>query len=133
MMNIKNKVRFLGERDDIPQLLAISDMLVLPSYREGLGMVLLEAAAAGKPVVTTNIRGCRDVVIHGETGLLVPPRAVEELADAILDLLRDADKRKRMGDASRRRAEERFDQKVFFDQMDELYKQLLREKGMLTV
>ena len=108
-------------------------MLVLPSYREGLGMVLLEAAAAGKPVVTTNIRGCRDVVIHGETGLLVPPSAVEELADAILDLIRDADKRKRMGDAARRRAEERFDQKVLFDQMDELYKQLLREKGMLTV
>jgi len=130
MMNIKNKVRFLGERDDIPQLLAISDMLVLPSYREGLGMVLLEAAAAGKPVVTTNIRGCRDVVIHGETGLLVPPRAVEELADAILDLLRDADKRKRMGDAARQRIAEKFDQNLFFAQTNNLYDQLLKEKGI---
>jgi glycosyltransferase involved in cell wall biosynthesis len=130
MMNIKNKVRFLGERDDIPQLLAISDMLVLPSYREGLGMVLLEAAAAGKPVVATNIRGPQDVVVHGETGLLVAPGDVQELAKAMLDLIRDSDKRKRLGDAARQRIAEKFDQNLFFAQTNNLYDQLLKEKGI---
>lgn len=130
LMNIENKIHFLGEREDIPHFLAIADMLVLPSYREGLGMVLLEAAAASKPVVTTDIRGCQDVVVHDETGLLVPPGTVRELAEAILDLIQNADKRRRFGEAARRRAEEMFDQNIFFDQMDDLYSHLLQEKGI---
>jgi glycosyltransferase involved in cell wall biosynthesis len=129
-LNLEKRVSLLGERQDIPQLLAFSDILVLPSYREGLGMVLLEAAAAGRPAVTSNIRGCRDVVVDGKTGLLVTPGSVQELADAVLDLLQNVGKRKRMGEAARQHAEKKFDQTYFFTQIDNLYRQLLKEKGL---
>ena len=101
-------VRFLGQRDDMPAVLAASHIAVLPSYREGLPLALAEAAAAGRPVVTTDVPGCRDAVIPGETGLLVPPRDPEALAEAIARLVGDPELRARMGAAGRRLAEERF-------------------------
>jgi glycosyltransferase involved in cell wall biosynthesis len=70
------------------------------------------------------------VVVHGETGLLVAPGDVQELAKAMLDLIRDSDKRKRLGDAARQRIAEKFDQNLFFAQTNNLYDQLLKEKGI---
>ena len=75
-------VRFLGHRSDVEDLYAAFDMYVLASYREGFPRSAMEAAAMGLPVVATDIRGCRQVVEHGSTGLLVPPRDAAALTDA---------------------------------------------------
>ena len=95
-------VRFLGRRADVPTILAISDLFVLPSYlREGVPRVLLEAGALGLPLVTTDMPGCREVVRHGENGVLVPARDGQALASTVFDLLADPARRRRMGQASR--------------------------------
>ena len=102
-------VELWGRRDDMPAVLAQAHVVVLPSYyREGLPKVLLEAAACGRPVITTDWPGCRDAVRPGETGLLVPPRDAEALAGAIRRLATDAVARRRMGRAGRALAEEAF-------------------------
>lgn len=101
-------VSIVGHRRDIAQVFAESSIIVLPSYREGLPKVLIEAAACGRPVVTTDVPGCRDAIVDGETGVLVPARNVSALAHAIGDLLADHARRQRLGQAGRRLAEERF-------------------------
>jgi glycosyltransferase involved in cell wall biosynthesis len=97
-----------GHRTDMPAVLRAAHVVVLPSYREGLPKVLLEAAATGRPVVTTDVPGCREVVRHGENGLLVPPRDHRALAAAILELVDDAALRRRQGEAGRRIARREF-------------------------
>lgn len=101
-------IEWLGYREDMPGLHAASHVTCLPSYREGLPLALLEGAATGRSVVTTDVPGCREAVVHGETGLLVPPRDPVALADALATLASDADLRRRMGQAGRRLVEERF-------------------------
>jgi glycosyltransferase involved in cell wall biosynthesis len=102
-------VEVIGRASDIPGLFATSHIVVLPSYYgEGLPRVLLEAAACGRAVVTTDHPGCRDAVEPGVTGLLVPPRDVQALSNAIEALARDAARRQAMGAAARRRAEREF-------------------------
>jgi glycosyltransferase involved in cell wall biosynthesis len=101
-------VEILGQRDDIIGLFAASSLVVLPSYREGLPRVLIEAAASGRAVVTTDVPGCRDAVVQDQTGILVPPRDTVALADAIQCLLEDAELCARMGQAGRILAEEKF-------------------------
>lgn len=91
-------VRWLGARDDVPALLTLSDLLVLPSYyREGVPRVLLEAAVLGRALITTDMPGCKEVVRHGHNGLLVPPRDADALAAAVLRLLGDDRVRAEMG------------------------------------
>jgi glycosyltransferase involved in cell wall biosynthesis len=105
----EGRVEIMGRQNDIPGLFAASHIVVLPSYYgEGLPRVLLEAAACGRAVVTTDHPGCRDAVEPGVTGLLVPPRDVGALSDAIEALARDAARRQAMGVAARRRAEREF-------------------------
>lgn len=101
-------VLFLGSRDDTADLLAACDVVVLPSFSEALPTVLMEAAAAGRPVVATNTGGTREVVVHGRTGLLVPPGDGSALASAIAELLLDPARAWRMGEDAVRRARERF-------------------------
>jgi glycosyltransferase involved in cell wall biosynthesis len=101
-------VQWLGHRDDIPELLARSHIVCLPSYREGLPKSLLEALAAGRPVVTTDVPGCREVVAHMRNGLLVPARNAKALAGALRTLIADGDLRRRLGHAGRLRAESEF-------------------------
>ena len=93
-------VAWWGERSDIANIWANSHIAVLPSYREGLPKSLLEAAACGRPLVATDVPGCREVVQDGKTGLLVPPRDAKGLADALERLARDRDLRRRMGAAA---------------------------------
>jgi len=102
-------VHALGERSDIAELYAASHIAVLPSYREGLPKSLIEAAACGRAVVTTDVPGCRDAIEPGQTGLLVPVRDAQSLADAIARLAEDAALRQRMGAAGRALAESEFD------------------------
>lgn len=102
-------IEWLGWRDDIPGILQQSDIACLPSYREGLPKSLIEAAACGLPIVTTDTVGCREVVEEGRNGFLVPVRSIEPLADALGKLIADGDLRRRMGLAGRRKAIEEFD------------------------
>lgn len=102
-------IEALGERSDIAALNAASHIAVLPSYREGLPRSLIEAAACGRAVVTTDVPGCRDAIEPNVTGLLVPSHDGRALADAIALLASDADLRQRMGAAGRELAEREFD------------------------
>ncbi len=101
-------VRFLGNRDDVPDLMAAADLLVLPSRFEGLPLVVLEAMAAGLAVVATDTPGTAEAVIGGETGLLVPPDDAPALARAVAAALDDATARGRMAEAGRARWRQRF-------------------------
>ncbi len=102
-------VEWWGKRSDMPDVLARCHVVCLPSYYgEGVPKVLLEAAAAGKPIVTTDMPGCREVVRDGDNGLLVPPQDVEALVEALRCLLTDSALRKRMGRRGREIAEAEF-------------------------
>lgn len=101
-------ISFLGRRSDVPTILAASDLFVLASVWEGLGTVLIEAGAAALPIVATNVDGIPEVVEDGITGLLVPPRAPEALAQRIITLLRDPKRRGAMGRAAGERVGDRF-------------------------
>ena len=94
-------IEWWGHREDMPAVLASATVVVLPSFREGLPKVLLEAAACGKPVIATDVPGCRSVVRHQSNGLLVPPQDPDALADAIVSLLADANRCSAMGRAGR--------------------------------
>lgn len=102
-------VRFLGMRSDVEDLYAAFDLYVLASYREGFPRSAMEAAASGLPIVATNIRGCRQVVQDGVTGLLVPPREHAPLAAAISRLVGSDSEREAMGVAAADRAAREFD------------------------
>jgi glycosyltransferase involved in cell wall biosynthesis len=102
-------VELLGYHADIPRLFSSCHIVVLPSYREGMPKVLLEAAACGRAVVTTDVPGCRDAIEPNVTGLLVAPRDMAGLADAIERLILDGATRRLMGEAGRRKAEREFD------------------------
>jgi glycosyltransferase involved in cell wall biosynthesis len=94
--NLNGAVRFLGTRNDVPELLATCDIIALPSFHEGLPMALLEAMAVGRPVVATSVGGVPAVVRHGETGLLVPPGDSQAMADALTTLVDDDGVRRRL-------------------------------------
>ena len=102
-------VAFLGFVEDIPALLERAALVVVPSRSEGLGLSALEAMAAGKPVVASRIGGLCEVVVHGETGLLVPPGDPEALAEALKSLLADPARARKMGEAGRARVRAEFD------------------------
>jgi glycosyltransferase involved in cell wall biosynthesis len=104
-------VRFLGHRDDPERLYAAFDLYVLASHREGFPRSAMEAAASGLPIVATDIRGCREVVEHTRTGLLVPVREAAVLAAAIERMAGDAALRRRMGEAAVAKARGEFDQR----------------------
>jgi glycosyltransferase involved in cell wall biosynthesis len=125
---LQNRVQFLGMRNDIPQLMAAMDIVVLASYAEGIPRVLLEAAAMGKPTVGTDVRGTREVIVDGETGYLVPMRDAPALADAISHLAADPALRHEMGQAARRRAEMHFDERFYFWRTDQEYRRLIKAR-----
>lgn len=118
-------VRFLGMRDDVERLYAGMDLYVLASYREGFPRSAMEAAASGLPVIATDIRGCRQVVDHGRTGLLVPAREAVALAEAVATIASDADLRRTMARRARDRAVAEFDQTTQIRITLETYSRLL--------
>jgi glycosyltransferase involved in cell wall biosynthesis len=117
-------VQLLGHRSNIPVLMSQAHIVVLPSYREGLPKVLIEAAACGRVVVATDVPGCRDAIEKGVTGLLVPSRDTESLADAIRRLVEDRALCDSMGRAGRRRAERLFDVNAVVSTHLEIYRAL---------
>lgn len=117
-------VECVGWVDDMPSRLSESHVVCLPSYREGLPKSLVEAAAAGRPIVTSDTPGCRDVVRHGENGLLVPIRDAVALADALALLIRDSSLRQSMGLRGRERAEREFGLRAVIDQTLAIYEEV---------
>jgi glycosyltransferase involved in cell wall biosynthesis len=109
-------VELLGSKAEVQPFIAAADCIVLPSYREGLPRVLLEAAAMAKPAITTDVPGCRDVVVNGVTGLICEPRSIESLTDAMLTFAAiPAKERHAMGRRARSMAEDKFSQERVVD------------------
>ena len=120
-------IEWLGRREDIPSVLQAAHIACLPSYREGLPKSLLEAAACGLPIVTTDSPGCRDVVEEGLNGLLVPIRDAHALAAALKRLIKNQELRLRMGALSRKRAEREFSLDAVIAQTLALYHEALHK------
>ncbi len=128
--SIEDRVVFMGARTDVSVILEKSDLFVLPSLTEGISLTLLEAMAAGKPTVATAVGGNPEVVVHGETGFLVPPKEPEKLAEAITKLLLDSDLASSMGKLGRKRIEEKFNLDSMIKEYEELYEKCLNNKGV---
>ena len=116
-------VQFYGRLDDVKPIIAESSVYVLPSYREGTPRTVLEAMAMGRPIITTDAPGCRETVIDGDNGFLVPVKAVDELAIAMLTFVEQPELVSRMGERSRQIAEEKYD-------VDKVNEHMLREMGI---
>jgi glycosyltransferase involved in cell wall biosynthesis len=123
-LGVADRVRFLGTRDDVPELLAASDAVVLPSLYEGLPISALEAMAARRPVVATAIGGTDEAVVDGETGLLVPPADPAALAAALRRVLEDAALARRLGAAGRERVEREFSAGRMAARVEDVYELL---------
>ena len=124
-LGIRDRVTFTGFRDDIPDLLGLLDVFALPTYfGEGLPRSILEAMAMGLPIVTTDIRGCREAVQPQHNGLIVPPKDSGALAAALATLLADPALRQRFGTASRQRVEAEFDENFVFQRLAQGYHDL---------
>jgi glycosyltransferase involved in cell wall biosynthesis len=124
------RIHLAGYVDNPAPIYAASDVFAFPTYREGFGLVAVEAAAMELPVVATRIPGVVEAVEDGVTGTLVPPRDAEALARAIRIYLNDPDLRRRHGRAGRDRALRRFDPEKLCDEMYREYLDLLRERGL---
>lgn len=118
-------IEWWGQHEDMPQVFAQAHIVCLPSYREGLPKVLIEAAACGRPIVATDVPGCREIVRHNENGLLVPAKDPQALAAALNRLLNDAALRESMGKRGRAMVEAEFSTEYVVEQTLQLYKELL--------
>jgi glycosyltransferase involved in cell wall biosynthesis len=125
---VADRVRLLGERIDIPDLLRAADLLVHPSDEEGFPNAILEAMAAGRPVVATRVGGTPELVLDGVTGTLVPPRSPAALAAAVSHLLADSQLADRMGAAGRERAVREFSLARMVERTEALYAEVLHTK-----
>lgn len=124
-----NRVHFLGFREDMDRLYAAADALLLPSEDEPFGLVLLEAMAAGVPVVASRSGGIPEIVEHGKSGLLVEPGDVDGFADALRQVLTERELRDRLVEGGRVRCETHFSLTRFVDQVLEVYEEVLGTKG----
>ncbi len=124
-IGVQEQVRFLGMRDDIPHLLASCDLFVLPTLLDALPTVLIEAMAASKATVATDVGGVPEIVVNGRTGLLIPPADPDKLAEACIQLLQDVKRREAMGDMGRAIAEQKFDIHKQVRALSDLYQELL--------
>jgi glycosyltransferase involved in cell wall biosynthesis len=124
-LGLGEHIHFLGSRDDVPTLLAGSDLFVLPSLWEGLPMALLEAMAAGLPIVATEVSGTVQVMISNETGVLVPPGNTQRLVEAIERLLAEPAQARAMGVAANRLVSEKFSARKQAAEHVALYRRLL--------
>lgn len=128
-LGLEDTVILAGQRDDIPEIMALSAVFTLPTTFEGVPRSAIEAMASGLPVVATSIRGCREVIVEGETGHLMPIKDPEALADRVQRLLGDRGAAQRMGEAGRQRAVELFDERVVLEREWRVMRALLAQRG----
>ena len=127
-LGLNHRVIFAGQQDNIPEILALLDIFVLPSVTEGLPLTILEAMAAGKPVVATRVGGVPEAILEGKTGLIVAPKDPEALAVALASLLGEKDRINRMGTYGQRYVQEKFTVEHMVQKTTDLYNQLLMKK-----
>lgn len=127
-LGIAPRVHFLGWRQDVPDVIRSSDVVVLPSQAEGLPLSILEAMACAKPVIASPVNGVPEAVEDGVTGLLVQPGSPDALSGAMLRLFRDPAGARAMGEKGRRVAEERFSISAFVSRMERIYEDLRRQE-----
>ena len=125
LLGIDGAVSFLGHRRDVAAWMAISDVIVMASVREGLPYVLLEALALAKPVVATHVGGVPELIQDRETGLLVPPKHPERLAEAILYVLSHREESARLGERGREWVWQEFSPKTMAHKTAEVYREVL--------
>jgi len=121
-------VHFLGNRRDVPDLLAAMDMFVLPSHSEGVSLAVLEAMAAGLPVIVSEVGGLPEIVQHEETGLLIPPKDPEALALSLARLLENPELAKRLGQKARERVQEKYSLERLAQVVNATYDELAQRK-----
>jgi len=124
-LGLEARVRFLGLRQDVPTLLQLGDVFVQPSLSEGLSIAILEAMAAARPVVTTRVGGNPELVVEGETGLLVEPADAAALASAVTRILADPAEGRRLGDNGLARVRSRFSIETMVTQYEQIYGSLV--------
>lgn len=127
-LGVDERIRFLGLREDIPRILSILDVFVLPSLSEGLSMAILEAMIAGKPVIATNVGGNPELVEDGETGYLVPSQNSQTLADRLITVLTNRDRALKFGTTGQRHAQGRFSLQTMVHEYQALYDQCIEAK-----
>ena len=127
-LGLEKHVLFPGMRSDVPEIISCSDLFVLPSVNEGFGVVLLEAMAMRCPIVATNVGGVPEVVLDGETGILVPPGDPVPLARGIIQLLKDPSIALKMAECGYQRLKACFDIRETVSKTEHLYKELLERK-----
>lgn len=127
--DLQRNIFLLGARSDIATILSCINVFLLPSLNEGFGMVLIEAMAARKPVIATNVGGVPEVIINGTTGILVPPEDPEAFSSAIIKLYNNPEMSLEMGSAGYSRARNLFDIKTTVHEFEDLYSKLIKEKG----
>ena len=126
--NLNHKVILLGDRNDVPELLSIMDIYVQPSLAEGLGRSMTEALYMKLPVIATAVNAVPELIEHEKTGLLIPPKEPQAIADAIQDLLSHPEKRKQLGENAHRRVFPDFSADLMVDRIENLYLRLLAKK-----
>jgi glycosyltransferase involved in cell wall biosynthesis len=127
-LGLAGRVHFLGQRDDVPDLLAALDLFVLPSHQEGVSLALLEAMAAGLPVIAAAVGGLPEVVADGESGLLIPAGDPEALAAALERLLGDPEFAAKLGSNARRQVEANYSAERLGREINEIYEELVASK-----
>ncbi len=126
--SLGDRFAFLGHRNDVPALMAAFDVLVVPSINEGMGRVILEAAAAGTPSIASDIGGIPEMIDDAKTGVLVPPKDADAIASVLLELARAPQRLRTMGDAARARAVPRYSVEEMVARVESLYETLIQEK-----
>ena len=126
-LGMKEKVRFLGKRNDVPSVISSLSISVLSSTSEGLSNVILESMAAGKPVVVTNVGGSSEIVADGVNGFLIPPADPPAMADAILNLLQNPEKAVQMGNVGKKLVQEKFSVEAMVRSYEKLYTELMKK------
>jgi glycosyltransferase involved in cell wall biosynthesis len=122
--NMGKYITFTGYCKNIVKVIAAMDLIVLPSFEEGFGNAILEAMAKAKPVIGANSGAIPEIIRDGVTGRLVPPKSPQKLSEAILEILKDPIKAKKMGEAGRERAKRLFDIKKTVRKYEELYERV---------
>lgn len=126
-LNLSENVLFLGQRDDVPQLLSAVDVSVLASLREGFPNAIVESMAAARPVVATDVGGIPELVIHGKTGFLVPPKDPDAMAKSIIKLLQNKRMAVEMGLQGRKRIDRYFTMDRMIERYEHIYRHLMSD------
>ena len=125
-LNLQSKVIFTGFREDVPEILNAMDIFVLPSLKEGFSRSIIEAMAAGKPVIATSVGGNSEADVDGVTGFIIPPNTPQSLAERMIELLDDRNKMQNMGKKGRKRVEENFTAENYVENIEKIYNEILK-------